>query len=1045
MKKKIISILLVLTVLFFNISLAVEITKQNEIANEEEVVIDDENKDMGKSEDESISRIQENNETKKVDIVDNERVQSKISNEEQLYINLEENEKTIEDGEYKIRAVQDEEKIFDIQAGSNDSKAKLQIWNDCNVKQQRYFVKYLGNGFYRITARNSNKVLDVENGSVKEGARIQQYDDNGTDAQKWIIKKNKDNTYSIISKLNGLYITIPNSNVECGTELLMYKEKGDISQKFKFDKIEQKIGHKTIEDGTYEIRTALNNNMIFDIVAGSTESGAKLQIWEDADVSQQRFNIKYIGNGLYSIAVKKSNKALDVVNGIMENGNRIQQYDWNNTDAQKWIIKETENGRFNIISKGTGLYLTIENNEVKNGTKVLTYGKNENENQEFIFQEIKKEKGTKTIEDGDYEIRLASDNSKVFDIEDGSDQSQAKLQIWDDCDVLQQRYIVNYMGNGYYKISVKKSGKVLDVEGGGLDDGNKVQQYDNNDTDAQRWIIRENQDGTFFIISKRNDLYLTINNKNIECGNKVLMYGHKDEDYNQKFIFDKVVKVNGEKIIEDGEYKIRIAQDENKVFDIKGGSNNSQAKLQIWDDCNVKQQRYLIKYMGDGFYKITARNSSKVLDVEGGGLKEKTKIQQYDNNDTDAQKWIIKKNEDNTYSIISKCNGLYITIPDTEAQCGTELLMYKENDGMSQKFKLEKINQESGNRTIEDGTYEIRTSINKNMIFDITSGSMDSGAKLQIWEDADVAQQRFYIRYIGDGLYSITVKKSNKVLDVVNGVMQNGNRIQQYNWNNTDAQKWIIRETENGKFNIISKGTGLYLTVEKNEIQNGTRVLTYGKSGKENQEFTFEKVTELNGIDVSVYQGNIDWKAVKESGVDFAMIRVGYRGWGTGRIVYDSNYKYNLENALKNGIKCGVYFYTQAINEAEAREEADFIIDAIKQYNITYPVVIDSEESTTAKIGRADKLSVEERTRICDAFCKRVEERGYTGMIYASKYWFHFNLDMKKLSGYKIWLAHYTGSPENKTDYNGKYDIWQYTSKGNISGISGNVDLNIIF
>lgn len=836
-----------------------------------------------------------------------------------------------------------------------------------------------------------------------------------------------------------------NSLIICSQE----NQTQEISQKDNSEKVYDnnvKEYNQVLEDGEYEIRTVADPQKIFDIDGGITSSGAKLQIWNDSNVPQQRFILKYCGNGSYKITIKKSNKVLDVEGAEVKEGTSIQQYDSNDTDAQRWYIKKNDDNTYSLISKCNNLYITVPNNSYTNGRKLLMYEEDEKESsQKFVFDKIKIEKGTQSIDDGEYEIRTILNSKRIFDIESGSYASQAKLQIWDDCNVTQQRYFVKYIGDGYYKITVRHSNKVLDVEGAGTLEGTGVQQYDSNGTDAQKWIIKENDDGTFFIISKSNNLYLTLANESSNCGTKVLMYEHKDNDMSQKFVFDKVIKEKGKKTLENGEYEIRTAIDSNMIFDIDGGVSESGAKLQLWNDCNVMQQRYILEYIGNGYYKVIVRKSGKVLDVEGASIQEKTKIQQYDSNNTDAQKWIIKRNDDNTYSIISNCNGLYMTLPDSRSSCGTQILMYENKGDISQKFIFEKITEEVGSKTIEDGTYEIRTVLNKNKVFDIDLGSTESGANLQIWEDSNVPQQRFYVRYIGNGLYSITVKKSNKVLDVVNGVMQNENRIQQYDWNNTDAQKWIIRETENGKFNIISKGTGLYLTVEKNEIQNGTRVLTYGKSEKENQEFTFEKVTELNGIDVSVYQGNIDWKAVKESGVDFAMIRVGYRGWGTGKIVYDSNYKYNLENALKNGIKCGVYFYTQAINETEAREEADFIIDAIKQYNITYPVVIDSEESTVAKIGRADKLSVEERTKVCDAFCKRVQERGYTGMIYANKFWLNFNLDMTRLSKYKIWLAHYTGSPGNKTDYNGKYDMWQYTSKGNISGISENVDLNIIF
>lgn len=276
--------------------------------------------------------------------------------------------------------------------------------------------------------------------------------------------------------------------------------------------------------------------------------------------------------------------------------------------------------------------------------------------------------------------------------------------------------------------------------------------------------------------------------------------------------------------------------------------------------------------------------------------------------------------------------------------------------------------------------------------------------------------------------------------------MENGNIIQQWEDNNTDAQKWIIKENDDNTYSIISKGTGLYMTLEYYNADNGTNILIYEKNGKANQNFVFEKITEKKGIDVSSYQGDIDWKAVKESGIDFAMIRVGYRGWGTGKLVYDKNYEYNIENALKNGIECGVYFFSQAINEKEAIEEADFTIEAIKKYNITYPVVIDTEYATSSKIGRADNLSVTDRTNVCKAFCDRVNQRSYKSMIYASKFWIYNNLDITKLKNPSIWLAHYvTGAPEKKTDYKGEYNIWQYTSQGNVSGIKGYVDLDIIF
>ena len=198
-----------------------------------------------------------------------------------------------------------------------------------------------------------------------------------------------------------------------------------------------------------------------------------------------------------------------------------------------------------------------------------------------------------------------------------------------------------------------------------------------------------------------------------------------------------------------------------------------------------------------------------------------------------------------------------------------------------------------------------------------------------------------------------------------------------------------------------------------------------------------------NGIDVSLYQGTIDWTKVKKSGIEFAMIRAGYRGYGqAGTLVEDSMFSKNVLGATSNGIDVGIYFYTQAINETEAKEEAKFVLNLIKKYGIkvTYPIAIDTELSPPGT-GRADNISVSKRTAVVKAFCETILSAGYTPMIYANKYWLNDNLDMSKLSKYDVWLAHYT----KQTDYKGKYTMWQYTSKGSVNGINGNVDKNYCY
>ena len=209
--------------------------------------------------------------------------------------------------------------------------------------------------------------------------------------------------------------------------------------------------------------------------------------------------------------------------------------------------------------------------------------------------------------------------------------------------------------------------------------------------------------------------------------------------------------------------------------------------------------------------------------------------------------------------------------------------------------------------------------------------------------------------------------------------------------------------------------------------------------GSENTELQFQKGNAKLGIDVSKWNKEIDWQAVKEEGIEFAIIRCGYRGAASGALVIDPMYEQNIKGAIDAGIPVGVYFFTQAINEVEAVEEASMVINLIEDYDVDYPVFLDSE-SAGGK-GRADKLDAEERTKIHETFLETVSAAGYETGIYASKNWLNDRINMTDLSTYKTWLAEYADVPS----YDEYYHMWQYTSKGTVDGIETHVDLNLCY
>lgn len=204
------------------------------------------------------------------------------------------------------------------------------------------------------------------------------------------------------------------------------------------------------------------------------------------------------------------------------------------------------------------------------------------------------------------------------------------------------------------------------------------------------------------------------------------------------------------------------------------------------------------------------------------------------------------------------------------------------------------------------------------------------------------------------------------------------------------------------------------------------------------------------GIDVSKYQGTIDWKKVKASGVEFAMIRVGYRAKSTGEIFEDPTARYNMQEAQAAGIKLGAYFFSSAVTEQEAREEAAFTRDIIAKYKITYPVAFNCEDFQSPD-SRQYGLDVAARTGLACAFLDEISAAGYTPMFYASKGELERSAlwDTQTLAGkYKIWVAQYPSLPYPQTSassYTGAHDMWQYTSQGTVEGISKKTDVNIAY
>ncbi len=300
-------------------------------------------------------------------------------------------------------------------------------------------------------------------------------------------------------------------------------------------------------------------------------------------------------------------------------------------------------------------------------------------------------------------------------------------------------------------------------------------------------------------------------------------------------------------------------------------------------------------------------------------------------------------------------------------------------------------------------------------------------------EAVEAVSENVYTQQEVDSM--VTTAVSNAIENADSELLQ----ILQMRLENGDGTMAILRDLYPEHVVMLDSGQYYFLPISEDLAKN-----TYTEENfiiAENGVVTYEEegnTVSLKGIDVSKYQGEIDWEAVKNDGVDYAIIRVGIRGYSEGAIMEDEFFKQNMEGAAASGIPVGVYFFTQAVNEEEALEEARFVIDHLQGYELTYPVFLDIEDVKKENC-RTNFLTKEERSRIAKVFLDEIAQAGYTPALYGNMKSFLLMLDLDSFEQYDKWFAGYSLPVYYPYDYK----MLQYSEKGTVAGISGQVDMNI--
>ena len=454
--------------------------------------------------------------------------------------------------------------------------------------------------------------------------------------------------------------------------------------------------------------------------------------------------------------------------------------------------------------------------------------------------------GSQTVSDGEYHIVSALDNNMGLDVEAASSDLCANIQLYNNVLDDSQVFVVNYLGDGYYKITNKHSGKSLDVANGGMKSGTNVWQYDYTGDNAQKWIIKESGDGKYFnIVSAKNGLYLDVDGGIAENCRNIRTYSYNNTNA-QKWKFVAFGNSIG-RTLSNGDYHIVTVLDESKGLDVYGGYKENGTNVDIYSNLQDESQVFTVTYKGNGYYSIINKYSNKSLDCQNGNTVSGTNVQTYEYDNVDQKQWIIKESGDGqSFNIISKNSGLYLDVKSGDSANYSNVQVHIGNNTNAQKWKFVAYNNPK-NSSIKDGNYHIVSKLNKNFGLDVAGALDDDAINVRLYNNIYDSNQVFNVVYLNEGYYKITNVKTGKSLDVASASAYKGANLQQYTYKDVNQQKWIIEDSgDNKNYYISSKNAGLYLTSESTDIENGTNVFLTINDYSDRQQWEFT-LSNLNG------------------------------------------------------------------------------------------------------------------------------------------------------------------------------------------------------
>ena len=787
------------------------------------------------------------------------------------------------DTAFAIKSVLDPQLVMDIYGGSSDNRARLQIYNANNSQAQMFTFEQVGNGLYEIVNVNSGKPFEAQGGSVSNGGAISQYASNGTCAQHWSVIDHGNGEYSFINSKSGKAVDVPGGNGVSGSALQIYTYNASDAQKWTLAPartVRQELNDLAasskglVKEGVEYAIGSVSERQVFDITAGSINSGANLQLYASNATKAQRWTFSYDKNGYVTITNVKSGKVLDVSGGSKKAGANVQQYASNGSWAQKWILVDCGDGSFKICSAiRTDFVLDLAGGSTANGANVQVYDDNGTAAQRFRLYTAGEVSKAQTI-DSQSAVVMGSDG-RVFDVPGGSVDSGAALQLYSANGTIAQSFGFEFDTEaGLYAIKSAKSYRYLYAQDGDIVPGAAVKQGNlSPSTPIYNWAIEDAGNGLYRIVNAATGRVL-----GVSASGKLITVSRGDaRELSVAFTPSDFKCLRSEQDADaavhmsdlpDGEYVVSSSMNYSFVLDVSGGSKENSANIQLYTSNMSNAQRWTVSHDDKGYVTFRNAGSNKVIDVAGGNASSGTNIAQYVSNGTYAQKWIVAKRSDGSYLIESALRpGFYLGSRGGKASNGVNVELGSNED--NSRFAL--LSTAPSVAKCEDilpkGYFTLSPACSSSgMVIDIAGGSSSNGANAQINDCNGTLAQLFSFEY-HDGYYLIRSAKSQKALDVAGGELIPGSNIQQWACDDVNANRLFAAvDNGDGTFSFVSKSTGLVLDVVGASDSAQANLDAYLPNGSSAQKFSLHQVTEFLSEGAFTFESTTALKVLDVSG-----------------------------------------------------------------------------------------------------------------------------------------------------------------------------------